>query len=180
MPEMTLQTVCQTMLLTGVILSALGGYGSYHFGKSEERESRRKSDETQRELKSQIIKLQANFDAKTDLIFQALKVKPDVWTPVETKNVPPGVADYLLLLFKSDKGRISGKVRVQGSENVAFFSTAVNDTVPVAVPNLWMPKERQYKVPTIFEFAVTEKTVADSTLSIFTQGWADRRGQEPH
>src|SRR5262249_15091796 len=124
--------------------------------------------------------VQANFDAKTDLIFEALNVTQDVWTAVKIDSVPPGVADYLLLLFKSNKGRISGKVRVQGSSHVAYFSTTTNDTLPVAVPNLWVPQENQYKIPTVIEFAITEKTASDATISIFTQGWVDRRGREPH
>jgi hypothetical protein len=69
---------------------------------------------------------------------------------------------------------------VQGSPNIAYFSTTTNDTLPVALPNLWLPKEQHYQIPTIMEFAVTEKTVPDATLSIFTQGWIDRRGREPH
>jgi hypothetical protein len=48
------------------------------------------------------------------------------------------------------------------------------------VPNLWLPKEQQYKIPTILEYAVTQKTEPDATLSIFTQGWIDTRGREPH
>jgi hypothetical protein len=178
--EMTAQTAFQVVLFSGLVVSAIGGLGSYYFGKVEDAETQRKADETQHELKAQITKLQANFDAKTDLIFKALNVKQDVWTAVKIESIPPGVADYLLLLFKSDKGRISGEVRVQGSSNIAYFSTTTNDTLPVAVPNLWLPQEQQYKVPTVIEFAVTEKTTPDATLSIFTQGWVDRRGREPH
>jgi hypothetical protein len=169
----TFQTASQMLLAFGVILSVFGTFGSYYFGKIEQANSQRKSDEVQSELKAQIAKLQVTFDAKTDLIYRALKVKEDVWTAVVTNTVPPGVTEYLLLIFKSDTGRISGKVRVQGSDNIASFSTSVNDTLPVAVANLWVPKEHQYKVPTVIEFTVTEKTVADSSLSIFTQGWVD-------
>jgi hypothetical protein len=175
----TFQTASQMLLAFGIILSAFGGFGSYFFGKLNQAKTQNKSDEIQRDLKAQIVKLQATFDAKTDLIFQALKVKEDVWIAVNTNTVPPGVAEYLLLIFKSDKGRISGKVRVQGSDNIASFSTSVNDTLPVAVANLWVPKEHQYKIPTVIEFTVTEKTAADSSLSIFTQGWIDSLGREP-
>ncbi len=177
---MTAQTVSQIILLVGILLTAAGGFGSYYFGKLEDAAAQRKADDTQHDLKTQIAALQAKFDAKTDLIFQALNIKQDVWISVEIKNVPPGVTDYLLLLFKSDKGRISGKVRVQGSPNIAYFSTTTNNTLPVAVPNLWLPQAGHYQMPTIIEFAVTEKTDADATLSIFTQGWIDSRGREPH
>lgn len=168
---MTLQTVSQIILAVGILATAVGGFGSYYFDDSKD---------IQRDLKSQISRLQANFDTRTDLIFEALNIKPDVWNAVEIKSVPDGVADYLLLLFKSDKGRISGKVRIQGSNNIAYFSTTANSTIPVAVPNLWVPKEQQYKSPTILEFAVTQKTDPGAKLSIFTRGWIDSRGQEPH
>jgi hypothetical protein len=60
---------------------------------------------------------------------------------VEVKNAPPRITDYLLLLFASDKGRISGKVRIKSSETVACFSATVNNRVPVAVRNLWLAKD---------------------------------------
>lgn len=180
---MTLQTVSQIVLLLGVVFSALGGFGSYHYGKLEEAENKRESDKAQNELKAQIKELQANTSQignKTELIFQALKVKAETWMEVEMKNVPPDITDYLLLLFVSDKGRISGKVRIKGSENVAFFSTTANNSLPVAVPNLWLPKEGRYKIPPIMEFTVTEKTEPDASLSIYTKGFIWSRGQEPH
>lgn len=169
---MTAQTWCQLVAALGILLTTAGGLGSYYYGNRE-------SDEKQRDLKSQIASLQANLGKKIDLFYEALKVKQDVWIAIKTDTVPPTSA-YLLLLFKSDKGRISGKIRVQGSENISYFSTTANDTMPIAVPNLWLPQERHYKTPIIVEFAVTEKTVADASLSIFTQGWIDDLGQEPH
>jgi len=48
------------------------------------------------------------------------------------------------------------------------------------VPNLWMPSEKQYQVPTVIEFAVTEITDAGATLTILTKGWIDSRGREPN
>ena len=179
----TLQTASQFVLLIGLILSAIGGFGSYHYGKLEEAKNKRESDSAQNELKAQIKNLQANTSKiadKTELIFQALKVKTETWMEVEMKNVPQGVIDYLLLLFTSDKGRISGKVRIKGSENISSFSTTANNRVPVAVRNLWVPEAGQYKIPTIMEFTVTEKTEPDGSLSIYTQGWIDSRGREPN
>jgi hypothetical protein len=180
---MTLQTASQIVLLLGVVLSAIGAFGSYHYGKLEEAENKRESDKAQNELKTQIKELQATTSKNTDtmeLIYKAVKVKTEAWMEVEMKNVAQGLADYLLLLFTSDKGRISGKVRIKGSENVASFSTTANNRVPVALPNLWLPKEGQYKIPTIMEFTVTEKTEPDASLSIYTQGFIWSRGQEPH
>jgi hypothetical protein len=133
---MTLQTASQIVLLFGVLLSAIGGFGSYYYGKQEEKENKRESDKVQSELKEQIKELQANtskINDKAELIFQALKVKAETWMEVEMKNVPPGITDYLLLLFTADKGRISGKVRIKGSENISSFSTTANNRVPLCV-----------------------------------------------
>jgi len=187
---MSAQTVSQIILFTGIILTALGGYGSYHYGKEEERERERISDEKQRELKTQVSELQTRLEAvqentsethKTvNLIYQATKITEEEWTEVELKNVPPGVTDYILLLFASDKGRVSGKVRIKGSDEVYSFSTTANNKIPLALRNLWLPDKGQYKVPTIMEFAVTEKTEDDASLSVYTQGWIDTRGREPH
>lgn len=180
---MTPQTISQIVLFIGVLLSALGGFGSYYYGKLDEENNKREADAAQNALKTQIQELQAHtskISDKTELIAQALNVKAEIWMEVEMKNVPPGVADYLLLLFASDKGRIVGKVRIKGSENVSLFSTTANNRIPVAVRNLWVPKDRQYKVPTILEYTVTEKTELNASLSIYTQGWLDSRGREPN
>ena len=180
---MSLQTVCQLILLAGIILTALGGYGSYHFGRHEKQEADRLANEKQQALKDQIAQLQAStarMSSRVELIYRAAKIKEEIWTPIEMKNVPAGVTDYLLLLFQSDKGRVSGKVRIKGSEELYTFSTTANDRIPIAVRNLWMPEKGQYKVPTILEFLISEKTDATASLSIYTQGWIDTRGREPH
>lgn len=117
---------------------------------------------------------------KNELIYQSAVDRNEVWTELEMKHVPPGVTDYLLLLFASNKGRISGKVRIKGSTEEYAFSTTANNRVPVALRNVWVPEESQYKVPTILQFIITEKTSSDSALSIYTQGWIDTRGNEPH
>src|SRR3984893_9709198 len=132
---MTPQTAFQIVLLLGLIAAAIGGFGAYRYGKIEDAETKRASDASQQALKEQLAALQANFNEKTELVFQALGIKQDVWLTVEMKNVPPGVTDYLLLLFTSDKGRISGKARIQGSDIISSFSTTVNNKIPVAVPN---------------------------------------------
>jgi len=93
------------------------------------------------------------------------------------QKTPQGVTDHLLLLFKSDKGNISGKVRIKGSKDIYPFSTIANQQIPLAVRNLWLPKEGKYKEPTIMEFAVTEKTEPDASLKIFTAGWIEDLGK---
>jgi hypothetical protein len=120
------------------------------------------------------------MNSRVELIYRATKIKEEIWTPVEMKNVPEGVTDYLLLLFQSDKGRVSGKVRIKGSEEIYTFSTTANNRFPIAVRNFWLAEKGQYKVPTILEFMITEKTDVTASLSIYTQGYIDTAGREPH
>jgi hypothetical protein len=183
---MTLQTASQILMLVGVVISAIGVFGSYHYGKNEEKSYNEKADKTQHELKAKIEELQAStskIEKGMELIFEAVKVKEDTWMEVEMKNIPQGVTDHLLLLFKSDKGNISGKVRIKGSKDIYSFSTIANEGIPLTVRNLWLPEEGKYKDPTIMEFAVTEKTELDASLKIFTAGWIHDLGKpfgKPH
>jgi hypothetical protein len=158
--------------LVGAILSAAGAFGYAHY-------SRISAAADKRDLQFKLEKFELALNKNTEEIFRAMKIKADVWTPIQVNSVPPG-ADYLLLLFRSDKGRVSGKVRVQGSQNEAWFSTTVNDTIPVTVANLWIQAEKSYKSPTVIEFTIMEKTDETATLSILTAGWVYRRGREPH
>jgi hypothetical protein len=177
---MTLQTFSQILIVVGLVITAIGGFGSYYYGKLEEEDYKGKANKTQNELKAKIEKLQAGtskIEKRMELIFEALKVKEETWMEVEMKNVPQGVTDYLLLIFKSDKGNISGKVRIKGSKDIYPFSTIANEQIPLAVRNLWLPKEGKYKEPIIMEFAVTEKTEPDASLKIFTAGWIDDLGK---
>ena len=178
--EMTSQTVFQIVTLLGIFITAIGGFGSYYYGKLEEETYKEKADKTQDELKAKIVALQAGtskIDKRMELIFEALKVKEETWMEVEMKNVPQGVTDFLLLLFKSDKGTIGGKARIKGTKEIYPFSTIANNDIPLAVRNLWLPNEGKYKDPIIMEFAVTEKTVPDASLKIFTDGWIDDLGK---
>lgn len=176
---MTYQTIFQWLMVSGIILTGLAGYGSYYFGNIEQSVRDKKADE----LKNQISSLKAETAKITEqnkLIYQSI-VGDDVdWKELEMKHVPLGVTDYLLLLFTSDKGRISGKVRIKGSTEETSFSTTANNKVPVALRNLWVPEENQYRVPTVMQFMITEKTDPNSSLSIFTGGWIDTFGNEPH
>jgi len=174
------QTICQIIIFVGALLSGAGALGSFHFRKADEASSKAAAAATQKALSDQIDRLQSGMDSNTELLVEAVNLRRDVWMQVEMTHVPPGVTDYLLLLFRSNHGRISGKIRIKGSQHTAFFSTTVNDRTAVAVPNLWLPDQDQYQVPTILEYAVTEQTDVQSALSIYTQGWIDRRGQEPH
>src|SRR6266852_6956013 len=158
---MSPQIICQCVILLGAVLSAAGSFGLAHYSAVA-------SKKAQEELRADL----STIKSQTDLIFNAVNVKPDVWTTVEINSVPPGVTDYLFLLFTADRGRVTGKVRVKGSEHVALFSTSVNDKIPVSVPNLW--RGTAYATPTVIEFAVSEKTDANAKLSVLTAGWVDR------
>jgi hypothetical protein len=114
------------------------------------------------------------------LVFQSQKLEENIWTEVTLKDVPPGVADYALLLFKSSAGRIIGRVRIKGSSYVCAFSTTANDAIPVAVQNVWVRSEGMYQIPTILEFSITEKPTPDAPLMIYTAGSIASRGREPH
>jgi len=176
---MTYQTICQLLMFLGIFLTALSGYGSYHFGNIEQSVRDKKADE----LKNQVSSLKAmtaKISEQSNLIYQSTVGDDADWKELEMKHVPPGVTDYLLLLFASDKGRISGKVRIKGSTEETSFSTTANNKVPVALRNLWVPEENQYRMPTVMQFMITEKTNPNSSLSIFTHGWIDSFGNEPH
>jgi hypothetical protein len=142
---MTPQTVSQIVAAASFVFTAVGGLGAYYFGSLQQSQSEKRRIEAEHQLSEQM----KSIESKTELVYRALALHKDVWTAVEMKNVPPGVTDYLLLLFASDKGRISGKARVQGSNDLAFFSTTANNKIPVAVPNVWIPEAHQYRVPTI-------------------------------
>lgn len=170
---MQIQTWFLAASLIGAMTSAVGAFGYAHF-------SSKASARDKAAVVEKLEKFQAALDKNTEQVFKAMNIKPDVWQSVTIESVPPGVADYILMLFRSDRGRISGKIRVKGSPVETAFSTTANDTVPVAIPNLWLPAQKHYQVPTILEYTITETTDAGATLTALTKGWMDSRGREPH
>jgi len=180
---MSLQTISQLVLALGAVLTMVGGYGSYHFGKKEQEERDLISDQRQDGLKAQIALLQTEIKTNTkqlELIYQAVKVQEDVWMEVEMKNVPGPIADYLLLLFKSDLGRVSGKARIKGSDELYSFSTTANNIHPIALRNVWLKEQSQYRSPVILQFQITERSDPTASFQIYTAGFIFSRGQEPH
>jgi hypothetical protein len=171
------QAISQLVMLVAALVLAIATFSANHFGRLDAAKQRKAREASEAAVQAMLSKIS---DHTVELLARSTALPTDVWTEVAMKNVPPGVTDYLLLLFVANKGRISGKVRIKGSTNVSYFSTTSNSQIPVAVPNLWLPKEQHYKIPTILEFAVTEKTESDAELSIFTQGWIDMRGRESH
>ncbi|MBR1191158.1 hypothetical protein [Bradyrhizobium sp. AUGA SZCCT0160] len=196
MDEETMQWFFSGLILFGALASAVGGFGSTYVTKkagersqaaAKEAAARDKLELQQRlegdkaDLQAELTKLRQSLDQNTSIVFKAMNIKLDTWTKIELKSVPTGgVVDYVMLLFKSDRGRISGKARVEGSETISTFSTTANDSIPVVVPNAWIPAEKRYRNTTTLEFTITEKTDPAATLSILTKGYIDTRGREPH
>lgn len=52
---MTPQITSQIVLLCGVLLSAAGGFGSFYFGKVEEKQNREASGKTQSDLSITVV-----------------------------------------------------------------------------------------------------------------------------
>lgn len=147
----------QCMVLFGAIISAVGAFGLAHY---KDAESARSSEKIREEL--------ATIKTNTSILVQSVSVKQDTWVSLKLDMVPRGVADYLLMLFRSDRGRMIGKVRVQGSDKISTFSTTANDKLPVSIPNLW--RGDQYATPTIIEYSVTETSDPAARLTILTAG----------
>lgn len=180
---MTLQTICQIIIVIGIFITAAGSFGSYYFGKSEQEIKDIEHKKENVNLKSQVNSLLAmttKIAEQNDLIYSSTVVNNEEWHDVEMKHVPDGVADYLMLLFASNTGRITGKVRIKGASEETTFSTTANNQVPVALRNLWIPEINQYQTPTIIQFMISNKTHKEASLSIYTQGWIDTLGTEPH
>ncbi len=147
---------------------------------NERAETVRRLERDKADLHAELTKLREAIDKNTKQVFKALNLKPEVWQSFKTDSVPSPVADYIMLLFRTDRGRVLGKVRVKGSSIETPFSTTANKDLPVLVPNVWDPDEQHYIDPTFVEFVVTETIDPTAALTILTKGWIDTLGQEPH
>jgi hypothetical protein len=179
--EIDMQVLFYVAIFIGALLVAGGSFGSSMVtrwsGQREKAALQAQLDTVQ----TQLQKFEAALDKNTTAVLQAAKITPDdQWQSVELNSVPPGVADYALMLFRSDRGRITGKVRMKGSKTETAFSTSANDKLPLAVPNVWDVGGGHYQIPTVLEYAVTQSTDPAGRLSIFTAGWIDFLGQQPH
>jgi hypothetical protein len=75
---MTSQTLCQIVALVGLVVTGLAGFGSYYFGNLDQAEGQRKSDEIQRQLGSQLKRMEDNLNSKAELIYQAIVKGKDI------------------------------------------------------------------------------------------------------
>jgi len=166
------------VILLGAVVGAFGVFGSSIYKDRSAQRDKAAQQKTINDLTAQVAKFEAALNKNTEVILASQLVKPDDKWSVELKNIPTSVADYALLLFRSDRGRITGKVRLAGSNTETLFSTAANDKLPIAVPNVW--ETNSYRSPAVLEYAITSTTDPSAHLSILTAGWIDFRGQQPH
>ena len=176
---MTLQTVSHIVIFVGVILTAAGGFGSYYFGNKETARKEKEAADSQKKLQGKINDLQnklmsiqsntASIDKKINLIFKSDESAKNKWT--EVKVLAPVIADYVFLVFRSSAGKISGNARIKGTDTIYPFSTLVNERVPLAIKNPWLPDKKQYMTDPVLEYEITETSDEKNTLSIFTAGY---------
>jgi hypothetical protein len=105
-----------------------------------------------------------------DIIIKTKENPDEQWHQINMIEVAPWfggeVIDYIFLLFKTETGIITGKFRIQGSENIHPFSTQVNTTLPLPVKNRWLPERGHFqKMPTM-EYMIVEKSNFNATLNI--------------
>ena len=176
MSPQTAHGISQIAFVVGIIVTALAGWASYCYGH-------RRAKEKDRIIRQQLNDLNANttgINKKRDLILRISAAPNETWTEIILETVPGSVAGYILMLFTSDRGRVSGKVRIKGSHEEYPFSTTANDRFPIVIRNLWVLETRHDKVPVVLEWIITEKTEAGASLNMWTEGWLETHDREPH
>jgi hypothetical protein len=177
--NMSMLTWSHIIICIGIIFTAAGGLGSYYFGKIEADKKDAASLKSQKAFQLRITDLQnklmavekntANMDQKLTLIAKSADAKTQKW--FEAKAIAPVIADFILLKFRSSGGAISGNIRIKGSDTAYPFSTKVNDTIPLAIKNLWLQNKKQYMSDPILEYEITQTTDEKDSLSIFSAGF---------
>ena len=174
-PQIT-HELSQIAFVVGIIVTALAGWASYCYGHRRAKEKDRIISQHLEDLKTHT----PGINKKRELILRVSAAPNEKWTEIILGTVPGAVADYILMVFTSEKGRVSGKVRIKGSHEEYPFSSTANDSIPVVIRNLWVPETRHYKVPVVLEWIITEKTEADASLSMWTEGWLETHDRKPH
>lgn len=177
--KMSLLTFSHIVIFLGVLLAALGGFGTYYFGKKEAGKKDKASAADQEKLQNRINDLQkelgllqtstTSIDEKISLIFESNEAKKQKWNEVKVKA--PVIADYVFLLFRSSMGKISGNVRLKGAKEIYPFSTLVNNKIPLAIHNLWLPDKKQYQADPTLEYEIVETSDEKDSLKIFSAGF---------
>jgi hypothetical protein len=105
-------------------LVAAGGLGSFLFGKAEDAKKDLKNELEANALRGQITALQestSQINTNVQLLFEARGLKHEVWTAVEMTGVPPGVTDYLLLLFATGQAASRAKCVSKDHRRIQSF-----------------------------------------------------------
>ena len=113
-----------------------------------ERLIKEEHDKIQKNLQKIEVPTKGNFD----------EIK---WLEKVINEVATGMTTKILLLFKSSNNRITGKVRVKGTNDEYLFSTTVNNLNPI---NLDIPLDCNY--PIIIEYSITDQVNPKAILSI--------------
>lgn len=172
--KMSLLTLSHIFILAGIIITGLGGFGSYYFGKKE-------SDQKDAEFETKLNEIRTDTSSNVDMskkIYQILVKTTEgpkkEWNSIRMIEVADWFGgegiDYMYFVFKSSSGVIRGNLRINDTEEVYSFSTMTNTNLPIAVRNLYLLEKGHFrKFPTI-EYKVTEKTDPFATLSIVMVG----------
>jgi flagellar basal body-associated protein FliL len=177
--KMSLLTLSHIVVFFGLFLAALGGFGTYHFGKKEADKKDKASVADREKLQNRINDLQkelgliqsstTSIDEKITLLYESNQAKKHKWNEVKIRA--PVIADYVFLLFRSSMGKISGNARLKGSKEIYPFSTLVNNKIPLAVHNLWLPDKKQYQEGPTLEYEIVETSDEKDSLKIFSAGF---------
>jgi len=78
---------------------------------------------------------------------------------------------YINLVFEASSGIFAGYIRVQGTKEIHRFSTEANNSIPVAVHNLWLSDSKRYQTPANLELDIDFQSDEKGKLSIFVTGF---------
>ena len=115
---MSAQTICQLVVALGIVLTAGGGLGAFYFGGIEDTNKQLAFD-------AQLATLQNSLNQNTQLLYEALNVKKDVWIPVQMNGAPSGVADYLLLLLGQTRAALAERYAYRGRKQFRVSQLAL-------------------------------------------------------
>lgn len=111
----------------------------------------------------------SDIQEKVELIYQSTEIQKYKWNEVKVMASP--ISKYILLLFESSPGIMKGHVRIKDSKETYPFSTEVNNSVPVAIPNILLSDGKQYQSNPIIEYEITQTGDEKNSLRILLKGF---------
>ena len=160
------------IMLFGAVLAAGGSFSAYYFGNKVNKLSEDKMQSTLSIVDQKVDGVDdklTGIDHKLTLIAETNDSQKHKWN--EAKIIAPAIADYVMLIFKSTGGRISGNCRIKGTDVIYPFSTDVNDKIQLAVKNKWQEEKGNYTEDPFLEYEIIQKSQDMDTLKIFTAGY---------